>query len=347
MRPLARGIWSIAFALFSFPLTSTAAGEPATKAGQNATTNNLPRRTVAQFEAGTWIENIAVRSNGNLLLTSLMPNASLYEVSNPTSETASVTRLFTIEDASGLLGISEISTDVFAVAGGNVGSSGGVKGSMRVWTVDFSSSASPQPTLAMTISDAILLNGMTTVPNKEKVVLISDSAKGVVWKADIGANKSEIAMQVPEMGSQNQKEPIGVNGIHIRDGNLTWLNHDTFKMFTMQITEEGLQAPEAKAAEIASFPVTALDDFIFGPAEQATAWVTTNSDNRVFALGASKKSVVVAGATNSPDVATATACQFGRSEKDEKILYVTTGGDDIQGKHGGKVEALDTTSFRG
>ncbi|RCI13008.1 hypothetical protein L249_0463 [Ophiocordyceps polyrhachis-furcata BCC 54312] len=345
MRLSAPGIWSVAFTLLGLPLASTAAGGAAAEAGQNVTTKNLPRRTVAQFDAGTWIENIAVRSSGALLLTSLMPNASLYEVPDPTSESATVTRLFTIEDASGLLGISEISTDVFAIAGGNVGSSGGVEGSMRVWTVDFSSSASPQPQLAMTIPEAILLNGMTTVPNKDKVVLISDSAKGVVWRADIGANKSEIAIQVPEMGSQNQKQPIGVNGIHIRDGNLTWLNHDTFKMFSIHITEDGLQAPEAKAAEVASFPVTALDDFIFGPAEQATAWVTTNSDNRVFALEASGESVVVAGANNLPDVATATACQFGRSEKDGKVLYVTTGGDEIEGKHGGKVEALDTTSF--
>ncbi|RDA90272.1 hypothetical protein CP533_1489 [Ophiocordyceps camponoti-saundersi (nom. inval.)] len=342
MRLSSPGIWSIAFALLRLPLASGAE----TKAGENVTTKALSRRTVAQFSVGTWIENIAVRSNGNLLLTSLMPNASVYEVANPASQNPNVTRLFTINDASGLLGISEISTDVFAVAGGNISSSGGVKGSMRVWTVDFSSSANPQPKLAQTVSEAVFLNGMTTVPNKEKVVLISDSAKGVVWKVDVGANKNEIAMQLPEMGSQNQKEPIGVNGIHIRDGNLTWLNHDTFKMFSIKITEDGSQAEGAKAAEIASFPVTALDDFIFGPAQQATAWVTTNSDNRVFALEASGKSVVVAGATNSPDVATATACQFGRTEKDANILYVTTGGDEIDGKHGGKVEALDTAGFR-
>ncbi|PFH62787.1 hypothetical protein XA68_11799 [Ophiocordyceps unilateralis] len=340
MRSSSSGFWSGALGLLLCLLSSKA------EASNNAPTNNLPRRTVAQFPVGTWIENIAVRPNGNLLLTSLMPNASVYEVSNPSSEQAKVTRRFTIDDASGLLGIAEIAPDMYAIAGGNMSSSGGVKGSFRVWTVDFAGSENPEPKVAQTIPEAVLLNGMTTLPNKDKVVLISDSALGLVWRADLVANTHEMAMQLPEMGSQKQKHPIGINGIHIRDGNLTWLNHDTFKMHSVKITEDGSQAEGFQPAEIASFPVTALDDFIWGPAQEDTAWVTTNDDNRVFALSSSGQNVVVAGAADSQNVSTATACQFGRSDKDGKILYVTTGGDKLDGAHGGKVEALDTAGFR-
>ncbi|PHH77437.1 hypothetical protein CDD80_606 [Ophiocordyceps camponoti-rufipedis] len=336
MRTSASGLWSVACGLLS--LVGPAAG-----AYPSART--LPRRTVAQFPPGTWIENIAVRSNGNLLLTSLLPNASVYEVSDPSSDKPKVTRHFTIQDASGLLGIAEIAPDVYAIAGGNVSASGmSQKGSFRVWTFDFA--ASPKPKLVQTIPDAVLLNGVTTLPNKDKVILISDSGLGQVWRVDIPAGKLHVAVKVPEMGSSKQPRPIGVNGIHIRDGALTWTNHDTLKMWTVAITADGNVAPGAKPKEDLTFPATALDDFIWGPGKEKTAWVTTNADNRVFAVSQTGSPVVVAGAKDSINVSTATACQFGRTGRDSKILYVSTGGDGIKGGHGGKVEALDTSGFR-
>ncbi|KAL7952550.1 hypothetical protein V8C34DRAFT_299073 [Trichoderma compactum] len=56
-----------------------------------------PSHVVAQFPAGAWIENIAVRANGNLLLTSFLPDATLYEVSDLGSLSPTVSCLFTID----------------------------------------------------------------------------------------------------------------------------------------------------------------------------------------------------------------------------------------------------------
>ncbi|PHH79095.1 hypothetical protein CDD82_2612 [Ophiocordyceps australis] len=312
-------------------------------AQQNTT---LPSRTVTQFPVGVWIENIAVRSNGNLVLTSLTPNASVYQVSNPASSSARTSLLFSIDTVSGLLGIAEVAPDVFVIAGGNTSDTGGVKGSFNVWTFDMKASA-PKPTLHAFLPDAILLNGIATLPGRNDTVLISDSTAGLVWRVNIANGEHDIAFDLPEMASPAKNNSgLGVNGIHVHNGALWWTNHDTFKLYSIAISPDGSPAPGAKPTVVATLPVTALDDFIFGPAKADTAWVTTNDDNRVFATNANGDSVLVAGAPDAVTVATATACQFGRSCRDANVLYVSTGGGTINGQEfGGKVEALDTASF--
>ncbi|PHH62672.1 hypothetical protein CDD81_6818 [Ophiocordyceps australis] len=310
---------------------------------QNTT---LPSRTITQFPVGVWIENIAVRSNGNLMLTSLTPNASVYQVSNPASSSPQTSLLFSIDTISGLFGIAEVAPDVFVIAGGNTSDTGGVKGTFNVWTFDMKAS-SPKPTLHAFLPDAILLNGIATLPGRNDTVLISDSTAGLVWRVNIANGEHDVAFDLPEMASPTKdNSALGINGVHVHDGALWWTNHDTFKLHSIAISPDGSPAAGAKVKDVTTLPVTALDDFIFGPANGNTAWVTTNDDNRVFATDVKGESVLVAGAPDAVTVATATACQFGRSCSDKKILYVSTGGGKIKGQEfGGKVEALDTTSF--
>ncbi|KAF7558283.1 hypothetical protein G7Z17_g62 [Cylindrodendrum hubeiense] len=305
----------------------------------------LPNHVVTQFPEGTWIENLAVRSNGNLLLTSLLPNASVYEVSNPTHESPAVSRRFTIDSVSSLLGITETTPDVFAIIGGNFSATaGGIKGSYGVWKADFSKKGHVKPELVTHIPEALLLNGATTVPQNQNLVLIADSELGLVWRVDIRTGRYSVAANVTEMGSEGSAVAfsIGINGLHIHDDYLWWTNKYLLSVFKVKFTDQGVIAKGATVETVSELSVTALDDFTFGPGNKDIAWVCTNSGNTVLALKPNGKSIVVAGGTDSDEVAVSTAAKFGRTSQDNRILYVTTGAGVSTS---GKVQAIDTSGF--
>jgi hypothetical protein len=72
-------------------------------------------RTVYEFPNETWVENIAVRRNGNLLVT-LIGVPEVWEIDAFTSQ-AELIQSF--PDANTVSGISKVEDDVFAVAVGN------------------------------------------------------------------------------------------------------------------------------------------------------------------------------------------------------------------------------------
>lgn len=86
------------------------------------------------FENETWIENLAVRENGEILCTSIN-RAALYLVS-PFEHVASLVHQF--EPTDGLLGIAEVQNDVFVVASANISlaTSAAYPGSAKMWKVD-------------------------------------------------------------------------------------------------------------------------------------------------------------------------------------------------------------------
>ena len=86
------------------------------------------------FPNGTWIENLAVRANGEILATSLS-KAAIYLL-NPFQHTAEVAHQF--ESTDGVLGIAEIEPDVFAVATAevNLKTSAAVNGTAKLWKLD-------------------------------------------------------------------------------------------------------------------------------------------------------------------------------------------------------------------
>jgi hypothetical protein len=318
----------------------------------------LPHRVITQFPAGTWIENIAVRSNGNLLFTTLLPTASLYEVSDLDHQTPTITRLFTIDTITSFSGITETSEDVFVVIGGNYSSTtGSVKGTFGLWRVDFTHGQPSNAELVASLPDAEIPNGATIVPKQSHLVLISDSILNVVWRVDVRKGTVDKAAQFPPEIESGASSNIGINGIRIRDGYL-WFTNSTAttnpvtgdletSMYRIKVDENGTAAHRTSAEKILTLQSEGVDDFTFGPGEKNIKWIAGNIENKVFAVAPNGESTVVAGATNSFEVATATACKFGRTNRDSHILYVTTAGGTINGTtEGGKVQAVDTTRFR-
>jgi hypothetical protein len=96
----------MSWATLLFTLTATA----------SVIRSNPTLHDIWQFPLGTWVENLAVRTNGQLLVT-LLSQPELYHV-DPFQKTAP-TLIHSFPNASGLLGIAEIEDDVFAVVAGN------------------------------------------------------------------------------------------------------------------------------------------------------------------------------------------------------------------------------------
>jgi hypothetical protein len=96
--------------------------------------NSNPVATLWTFPNETWIENLAVRANGDVLCTSLNRNA-IYKV-NPFDHIAETLHQFSSTD--GCLGISETASDIFVVVTANVSlkTNTAWPGSAKIWHVD-------------------------------------------------------------------------------------------------------------------------------------------------------------------------------------------------------------------
>lgn len=93
-----------------------------------------PVATLWTFSNETWIENLAVRANGNVLCTSLN-RAAIYQV-NPFKHVAET--LYQFANTDGCLGIAETASNVFVVVTANVSleTNTAWPGSAKIWRVD-------------------------------------------------------------------------------------------------------------------------------------------------------------------------------------------------------------------
>jgi len=168
-----------------FLLYLSFAGAHQTNTGPGTNPNSISVSTVWSWPPGSWAENIAVRGNGKLLVTRLdVPE--LWQV-DPTSSNATLVHTFTPH--LGLLGITEVTSDVFAIVVGNVSlqSPGSAAGTYGVVTIDLDGypNSTPKVLSDIVILEAHLLNGLTTLSPSKGLVLIGDSSRGIVYSVDV------------------------------------------------------------------------------------------------------------------------------------------------------------------
>ncbi|KAJ2971813.1 hypothetical protein NQ176_g7511 [Zarea fungicola] len=319
-------------------------------------------RNVTVFPNGTWIENIAVRWNGNLLVT-LLNRPEVWEVEPLTGHSELV---YSFPEATGTLGIAEIEHDVFAV---NVGNSTlpatGVPGTWSIWTLDYNAgrpaktsgglSKTPAGKKVAAIPAAVFLNGLAALPTLPGVVLTADSFLGQVLAVDTKKGNWSVAIDLPELKANlTAVAQLGVNGLHIRDKHLYFTN--SFKspvLAKIPLSRDGHAAGPVQTI-INSPQYQALvgyyaDDFALD-ARLEYAWLTTDPSNVVVKISlATDKQQVVAGAASDPTVAGATSAAFGRRWEDIHTLYIVTNGGlanpSSAGVTGGKIVALNTDYY--
>jgi hypothetical protein len=323
----------------------------------------LPVRNVAQLATSpTWLENIAVRPNGDLLVNQLAPAPVLYTIRNPSSASATLEPIYTWHEpnVTDLLGITETYPDTFVLIAGNASANAtGYIGTFSVWEVKLPSPKSSTPSVRKltNILEAQFLNGVIPLPSRPDILLIPDSQLGLLFRLDTRTGKHEIiadrAEFKPYPERQNKTVGFGINGIRVRDGYLYFSNSNLVKIFRVRITKEGYVAQGGKAevevyADLGKVTIF-VDDFTFS--EDGTLWAVSNDGNSIVTVSpGGRKIEEVAGRRDQLTVAGGTAAAFGRTEADRGVLYVCTAGGLDAPVNGtvvepGKVVAIDTTEY--
>lgn len=326
---------------------------------------NANTRLIYEFPQGTWIENMAVRASGELLVTLLnIPDLYLIDPFHPNPPVL----VHTFPDVLSLSGIAEVTTDVFAVSSLNYSLSTGdiAPNSSIAWNVDLRdvsltqssnfTTLSPDPTISKIadLPSIIFPNGQCLLSSSDSTVLIGDIKTGVIYRLNTLTGDYSPVISDPSTAAVPQ--PIfviaGVDGIHVLDGVLYLANAGSGIFAKMPINEDGTPAGNATVITEA-LEGDYFDDFVV---RDDAAYLVTGSGNSIerVKVNGTGRQKIIAGSLNSTTLAEPTAVEFGRTEIDRDVLYVVTAGGlatpvEVGGKEvmvGGQVVAVDLSSCR-
>ena len=285
-----------------------------------ATTPSVKVTDIWDFPLGTWVENLAIRSNGQILAT-LFNAPEVYQV-DPTKKTPA-TLVHKFPNYLGCRGINELKPDIFYISVGNLSATvrtGGV-GSYSVWRLDMNGyrpgGATPTAHKVADFPTSQYLNGMVPHSPSSTLLLIADSRVGVLFTLDVASGAVKEAIMDPLMAPTATGIDVGINGVKVRHGHLYFTNTDQALLAKEALNAQG--GPAAKAKAIAS-NLTALDDFQFDCL--GNQFIAGNNELRYRpAAGGAVTVLSTSGLLNG-----STAVQFGRLESDRKSAYVSTSG---------------------
>ncbi|KAK1750441.1 hypothetical protein QBC47DRAFT_121156 [Echria macrotheca] len=331
-------------------------GALAAISGVAADTSNPPIRNIYTFPPNHFIENIAVRANGRLLITS-MSVPQLFSI-DPTVATPTAEVVHTFSNITGISGIAEISPDVFALvtATWDLASTRAELGSIRIWKVDFrrgpggpgpgpgpattASSSSPTISLLATVANSISFNGIARHPTNPRLLLAADSALGAVWRVDLETGAYGVAFQ-SEVLAPVGTEPgtnLGINGLKGEGGHVYFTNSARRFFGRVGIDGAGNRVGEVEvisgSADAGADVV--YDDFALdgkpgkGGGGGARAWIASHPSYAVeVTFGGSGGGPASQRVVNDTALLlNPTAAAFGRGSRlQERTLYVTNGGE--------------------
>lgn len=284
-----------------------------------------PVETIYEFPQNYFLENIAIRSNGGVLVTVHNRNELLYIDPHFEPKPAVIYKF-----DQGVSGIVEVEHDEFYVSVGEVGK----QGSYGVYKVDMSGFASDSHgdvtsnavvEKVAAVPDALFLNGSALLNREKGIILLADSIVGAVFALDVKSGKVDTWLKDKhlEKVTENPMMP-GVNGIKIHKEHLYLSNTDTKTFLRTELLGSHTTEYTAGKLEVVQEKLNA-DDFAFD--EDGSAYLTTHVYESVVKLdGTDGKRSTVAGGLGDIVCAGSTAAAFGRTEKDRTGLYVTTHG---------------------
>ncbi|KAL1860532.1 hypothetical protein Daus18300_009164 [Diaporthe australafricana] len=327
----------------------------------NLSNENVEVRTIYQFPNNTYVENLAVRPNGQILVNVLTsPQIWLIDPEVPD-------RAVLVHEFSGVLGLSgivEYQPDVFAIVGGNISLSTGesVVGSWSIWSLDLggvnitsNAFVSTQPPSVSRIADvppATFLNGMALLSSPEKQLLIvGDVRTGTIYSVDIETGEYLIAINntFTAPGPDYAFGSAATDGIQIRNDSLffTNLGEKTLNRVRLDV-RDGTPIGEVETLAQTLTPLDQWDDFTLD--HESNVWMTTGGANTIQKINTETGDVsIMAGDVNSTAIAEPTSAKLGRREDDAMVLYVTTAGGIVTPVDGdivigGQVVAVKTAS---
>lgn len=262
-------------------------------------------------------ENIALRSNGDILVTSLTTPSVLYV--DPQSPN-STTLLPEVSDATGISGITQVTHDVFAIIAGVWNITARRSEQTAIWTLDFRQSPATRPIVEKVadVEDTTALNGLTTIPGTS-IVLGSDSATGAVFRVNVETKEYSIAISDEAFAPTGPAPSLGINGIRVEKSTLYFANSATGAFGRVPISRTG--SATGPLEFIAQFNVSdteGIDDFALD--EGGPTWVAMHPDRVVRVDCDGRQEVIASGGV----VSDPTSIVIGGRDRRQKTLYVTT-----------------------
>lgn len=276
------------------------------------------------FPQDTWVENLAVRSNGQLLVT-LLSSPEVYQVDPTLQQPPTLVHRF--DGHLACAGIVELGTDVFYVVVSNFSTvtitTG--PGTYSVWKLnltEFDSGGGTIPAVHIAnFPDSVFFNGMTAIPNSEYLLIADSRGSSNVWSLNVATGAVNGTITNSLMAGLETGEDIGINGVKVWGQSLYWTNTDQALLGKIAINAEG---DAVSTATTVTSGLTSVDDFVFD--STGNVYFAGNDEVRYKATGSSTFTVI----SNNTLLSGSTAVKFGRLSNDRNDLYVTTNGGAAQ-----------------
>ncbi|CZR52396.1 uncharacterized protein PAC_02273 [Phialocephala subalpina] len=298
---------------------------------------NLPNLyTIYEFPNPTWVENIAVRSNGQILVD-LITSPDLYIMDPRPNSSATLIHSF---PSLAVFGITETTPDNFHLIAGNFSLSplSIGNGTFSIWTVDLSSYSYETNTgvkifEVVLIKESGLLNGLSTLSAEKGLIVAADSVNGYLWIINVNTGIYSILLQGPELENPGPGFALGINGVRVlpyEEEDTAWVYFDNQAKSTFHRVLVSLDTlRNTSAIETLATNITA-DDFTLDP-ETGYAYLAAGTVNQIFRVpleGGAPEHVL--GGLNSSVVVNPTSLAVAREggvELGNRLCITTTGGD--------------------
>jgi hypothetical protein len=287
-----------------------------------------PIRQIYTFPNNTFIEDIAVRQNGDLLITS-MSVPTLFNL-DPTADNPVPYIIHTFPNASGLANIVETAPNIFTLVAAvwDLAATRVVNNSAVIWSIDLRSDArAPIVRQIAAVTNSTSLNGLASVHGGSAgphLVLAADSALGRITRINLDTGSIDTAFSDPlfEPLGSDPGTNLGINGLLAHKGFLYFTNSAKGIYGRVAINEAGDRIGDTEIISTISFAGN-YDDFAIDGS--GTTWIATHPNN-VVAVQADDGSQTVL--TNETLLLNPTSSAFGKgSETQRHTLYVTNGGE--------------------
>jgi hypothetical protein len=280
---------------------------------------------VAQFPTTVWLENLVALSNGTILVCDA-PGGTIYSL-DPLSPTKSPNFIHHFTDSTSIFGITNPTQNTVAVSASNFSfaTSSSAPGTNNVYLLEFGRHGEVSKVKKFPVPTATWLNGITTVPGKPHFILMADCEAGAVLRLDTRDGAVVTVSTDPLLSQPGGPLALGINGLHVYEGNLYFTNTLKTVFGKLAITTEGL-SKDQPAEVVASAPTGSFfDDFSIGP--EGTSYVAVASpqgQNGIISITLNGTSAWVATWEPTSGISQATSTVFGRTARDRKVLYFST-----------------------
>ncbi len=286
-------------------------------------------RVISEIPAPTFIENIYALSDGSLVI-SIIGRPEIRLVKPDASKTTEPVLITSFPDANACLGLAELSENILAVAVGNMDPTNKPeRGSFAIYKVDLNS----EPVKCEKIAHLPKVNGVNGIAMlNDDILLLADSWDGNIVALNTKTGTAEVVLEDPTLvADPTAALPIGANGLKIHDGYVYYSNSDKVLVGRVQVDAAGKSTgPFTTIASGSELSVP--DDFVIakdGSMYVAGPLTEPNGDTLQHISLDGKITTIAKGGA----VAGATATTWGRTEKDQNVIYLSTmGGFSADGK---------------